>query len=228
MHVLDDSQLARPIGRFVLGEALKQCHAWMLAGVSVPVAVNISTRHLLHPAFFGDIDSVLEAYPDVLDVGFGIEVTETGPAMDEARAKVVIEECRLRGIRVSLDDFGTGSASLSHLQKLDVEHIKLDQSFVRDILSDERNMAIAAGVITTARMLAKTVIAEGVETAAQGDLLASLGCHQLQGFSISRPMPSVAVPGWVTRWKPPQSWAHLVDERRTLLAGQLDGPHDQA
>ena len=228
MHVLDDSQLARPIGRYVLGEALKQCHAWMLAGVSVPVAVNISTRHLLHPAFFGDIDSVLEAYPDVLDVGFGIEVTETGPAMDEARAKVVIEECRLRGIRVSLDDFGTGSASLSHLQKLDVEHIKLDQSFVRDILSDERNMAIAAGVITTARMLAKTVIAEGVETAEQGDLLASLGCHQLQGFSISRPMPSVAVPGWVTRWKPPLSWAHLVDERRTLLADQVGGPRDPA
>jgi diguanylate cyclase (GGDEF)-like protein len=228
MHVLDDPQLARPIGRYVLGEALKQCHAWMLAGVSVPVAVNISTRHLLHPAFFGDIDSVLEAYPDVLDVGFGIEVTETGPAMDEARAKVVIEECRLRGIRVSLDDFGTGSASLSHLQKLDVEHIKLDQSFVHDILNDERNMAIAAGVITTARMLAKTVIAEGVETAEQAEVLASLGCHQLQGFSISRPMPSAAVPGWVTRWKPPSTWAHLVDERRTLLASQGDGSQGPA
>lgn len=72
-------------------------------------------------------------------------------------------------------------------------------------------------------MLAKTVIAEGVETAEQGDLLASLGCHQLQGFSIARPMPSVAVPGWVTRWKPPVSWAHLADERRTLLASQPDG-----
>ncbi len=223
MHVLDDSQLACPIGRYVLAEALKQCHAWMLAGVSVPVAVNISTRHLLHPGFFSDIDSVLEAYPDVLDVGFGIEVTETGPAMDESRAQIVIKECRSRGIRVSLDDFGTGSASLSHLQKLDVEHIKLDQSFVCDILNDERNMAIAAGVITTARMLAKTVIAEGVETPEQGDLLASLGCHQLQGFSIARPMPSVAVPGWVLRWKPPASWAHLVDERRNLLIGQPDG-----
>ncbi len=224
MHVLDDPQLARPIGRYVLDEALKQCQSWMRAGVSIPVSVNISTRHLLHPAFFGDIDLVLETYPDVMNVGFGIEVTETGPSMDQARAKIVIEECRRRGIRVGLDDFGTGSASLSHLQNLDIEHIKLDQSFVRDILSDERNMAIAAGVITTARMLAKTVIAEGVETSEQGDLLASLGCHQLQGFSISRPMPSAAVPGWVTRWKPPVSWAHLVDERRTLLANQSDGP----
>ncbi|MEO7072757.1 MAG: EAL domain-containing protein [Rhodanobacter sp.] len=223
MHVLDDPQLARPIGRFVLDAALRQCHAWMLAGVSIPVSVNISTRHLLHPAFFGDIESVLESYPDVMEVGFGIEITETGPSMDHTRAKAVIEECRRRGIRVGLDDFGTGSASLSHIQQLDIEHIKLDQSFVSDILFDDRNMAIAAGVITTARMLARTVIAEGVETSAQGDLLASLGCHQLQGYSISRPMPSAAVPGWVTRWKPPASWAHLVEERHALLA-----EHDEA
>ena len=223
MHVLDDPQLARPIGRYVLDEALRCCQSWMRSGISIPVSINISTRHLLHPAFFTDIDAVLDNYPDVMDVGFGVEVTETGPSMDHARAKIVIEECRRRGIRVGLDDFGTGSASLSHIQKLDIEHIKLDQSFVRDILSDERNMAIAAGVITTARMLAKTVIAEGVETAEQGDLLASLGCHQLQGFSISRPMPADAVPGWVAGWVPPASWGSLVNERQSLLASQTDG-----
>ncbi len=223
MHVLDDPQLARPIGRYVLNEALKRCQGWMREGISIPVSINISTRHLLHPAFFSDIEAVLDMYPGVMDVGFGIEVTETGPSMDHARAKVVIEECRRRGIRVGLDDFGTGSASLSHIQQLDIEHIKLDQSFVRDILSDERNMAIAAGVITTARMLAKTVIAEGVETSAQGDLLASLGCHQLQGFSISRPMPADAVPGWVAGWIPPSSWGALVNERQSLLSGQPDG-----
>jgi EAL domain-containing protein (putative c-di-GMP-specific phosphodiesterase class I) len=223
MHVLDDPQLARPIGRYVLDEALRCCQSWMRSGISIPVSINISTRHLLHSAFFADIDAVLESYPDVMDVGFGIEVTETGPSMDHARAKEVIEECRRRGIRVGLDDFGTGSASLSHIQKLDIEHIKLDQSFVRDILVDDRNMAIAAGVITTARMLAKTVIAEGVETAEQSDLLASLGCHQLQGFSISRPMPTEAVPGWVAGWVPPASWSNLVNERQSLLAGQPDG-----
>jgi diguanylate cyclase (GGDEF)-like protein/PAS domain S-box-containing protein len=222
MHVLDDPQLARPIGRYVLNEALRQCQSWMREGVSIPVSINISTRHLLHPAFFTDIEAALEMYPGVMDVGFGIEVTETGPSMDHARAKVVIEECRRRGIRVGLDDFGTGSASLSHIQQLDIEHIKLDQSFVRDILSDERNMAIAAGVITTARMLAKTVIAEGVETSAQGDLLASLGCHQLQGFSISRPMPAGAVPGWVAGWVPPSSWGALVSERQSLLTGPAE------
>ena len=220
MHVLDDPQLARPIGRYVLDEALRQCQSWMQFGISIPVSVNISTRHLLHPAFFSDIDAVLETYPGVMDVGFGIEVTETGPSMDHARAKAVIEECRRRGIRVGLDDFGTGSASLSHIQQLDIEHIKLDQSFVRNILGDDRNMAIAAGVITTARMLAKTVIAEGVETAAQGDLLASLGCHQLQGFSISRPMLAEAIPAWVASWVPPDSWGRLVNERQSLLTDQ--------
>ena len=224
MHVLDDPQLARPIGRYVLDEALRCCQEWLRTGVPVPVSVNISTRHLLHPAFFSDIDAVLDTYPGVMDVGFGIEVTETGPSMDHARAKVVIEECRRRGIRVSLDDFGTGSASLSHIQQLDIEHIKLDQSFVHDILHDDRNMAIAAGVITTARMLAKAVIAEGVETPAQGDLLASLGCHQLQGFSISRPMAAAAVPAWVAGWVPPASWDSLVTERQSLLSGQADDP----
>ena len=223
MHVLDDSQLARPIGRYVLNEALRCCQAWVRAGVPVPVSVNISTRHLLHPAFFADIDSVLDTYPDVMDVGFGIEITETGPSLDHARAKLVIEECRRRGIRVGLDDFGTGSASLSHIQQLDIEHIKLDQSFVHDIIHDDRNMAIAAGVITTARMLAKSVIAEGVETAAQGDLLASLGCHQLQGFSISRPMPASAVADWVAGWVPPASWGHRVTERQSLLSIQIEG-----
>jgi diguanylate cyclase (GGDEF)-like protein len=224
MHVLDDPQLARPIGRYVLNEALRQCQAWIGDGVSLPVSVNISTRHLLHPAFFSDIDAALDNYPDVMDVGFGIEVTETGPMMDHARAKVVIEECRRRGIRVGLDDFGTGSASLSHIQQLDIEHIKLDQSFVQDILSDERNMAIAAGVITTARLLAKTVIAEGVETPEQGDLLASLGCHQLQGFSISRPMLGPSVPAWVAGWVPPDSWGRLVSERRSQIASRAGRP----
>lgn len=223
MHVLDDPQLARPIGRYVLNEALRCCQAWIHAGVSLPVSINISTRHLLHPAFFADIDAVLENYPDVMDVGFGIEVTETGPSLDHTRAQAVIEECRQRGIRVGLDDFGTGSASLSHVQKLDIEHIKLDQSFVRDIRSNERNMAIAAGVITTARMLAKVVIAEGVETSEQGDLLASLGCHQLQGFSISRPMPAASVPQWVAGWVPPDSWSALANERQVLLASHPDG-----
>jgi len=93
---------------------------------------------------------------------------------------------------------------------------------VRDIINDERNMAIAAGVITTARMLAKTVIAEGVETSAQGDLLASLGCHQLQGFSISRPMAAEAVPAWIAGWVPPASWGRLVNERQSLLTSQSD------
>ena len=223
MHVLDDPQLARPIGRYVLNEALRCCQTWLRAGLPIPVSVNISTRHLLHPGFFADIDSVLDIYPDVMDVGFGIEITETGPSMDHARAKVIIEECRRRGIRVGLDDFGTGSASLSHIQQLDIEHIKLDQSFVHDILHDERNMAIVAGVITTARMLAKAVIAEGVETAAQGDLLASLGCHQLQGFSISRPMAASDVPTWVAGWVPPASWGHRVTERQSLLSSQSDG-----
>ena len=81
-------------------------------------------------------------------------------------------------------------------------------------------VAYAAGVITTARMLAKSVIAEGVESAEEGDVLASLGCHQLQGFSISRPMPGESVPLWVAGWLPPLSWSQLASERQSLLDGR--------
>ena len=89
---------------------------------------------------------------------------------------------------------------------MDVGTLKIDQSFVRDILVESRNIAIAAGIITTARLLGITVIAEGVETEAQGKLLLSLGCRQLQGYLIAKPMAAQTIPPWAAAWIPPASW----------------------
>jgi diguanylate cyclase (GGDEF)-like protein len=205
-HALDDARLARPIGRYVLDAALRVNRIWLDQGLRLPVSVNISTRHLMHPDFVADLDEVLAAHADIDATLLGIEITETGPLLDPVRARLVIDECRARGVVVSLDDFGTGSASLSHIQKMDVGTLKIDQSFVRDILVESRNIAIAAGIITTARLLGITVIAEGVETEAQGKLLISLDCRQLQGYVIARPMPAEAIPAWVATWTPPASW----------------------
>ncbi len=206
-HALDDAVLARPIGRFVLDAALRTCAGWLAAGLRLPVAVNISTRHLMHPDFVQDLQQALAAHPEVEAGMLGIEITETGPLLDPARAHLVIEQCRACGVQVSLDDFGTGSASLSHIQQMDVGTLKIDQSFVRDIQVESRNIAIAAGIITTARLLGITVIAEGVETEAQGKLLLSLGCRQLQGYVIAQPMPAPAIPAWAAAWTPPASWS---------------------
>ena len=205
-HALDDAVLARPIGRFVLDAALRICSGWLDAGLRLPVSVNISTRHLMHPDFVQDLQQALAAHPTVDADLLGIEITETGPLLDPARARLVIEQCRACGVQVSLDDFGTGSASLSHIQQMDVGTLKIDQSFVRDILVEPRNIAIAAGIITTARLLGITVIAEGVETEAQGKLLLSLGCRQLQGYLIAEPMPAQAIQAWAAAWRPPASW----------------------
>ncbi|MFC5525773.1 EAL domain-containing protein [Rhodanobacter ginsengisoli] len=216
-HALDDAKLARPIGRYVLDRALRASAAWLNKGVRLSVAVNISTRHLMQQEFIADIDEALAAHPEVDATLLCIEITETGPLVDPTGARQVIDECRARGINVSLDDFGTGNASLSHVQQMDVGTLKIDQSFVRDILVEPRNIAIAAGILTTARLLKIAVIAEGVETEEQGVLLISLGCGQLQGHVIAEPMLATAIPAWVENWVYPASWrlaAPVVLERR--------------
>ena len=205
-HALDDARLARPIGRYVMDAALQTSEAWLQQGIRLPVAVNISTRHLMHPQFLADLDEVLSAHPAVDTTLLGIEITETGPLLDLVRARLVIDECRTRNVKVSLDDFGTGSASLSHVQQMDVATLKIDKSFVRDILMEHRNIAIAAGILTTARLLGITVIAEGIETEAQGETLIALGCRQLQGYAIAQPMPAEAIPAWMATWIPPATW----------------------
>ncbi len=201
-HALDDARLARPIGRYVLDAALRANRIWLDQGIRLPVSVNISTRHLMHPDFIADLDEALAAHADIDVTLLGIEITETGPLLDPARARlVIVDECRARGVmRVSLDDFGTGSASLSHIQKMDAGTLKIDQSFVRDILVESRNIAIAAGIITTARLLGITVIAEGIETAGARRASSRWAAGSRRGYVIAQPMPAEDIPalgGWL-------------------------------
>ncbi|MDE2155287.1 MAG: EAL domain-containing protein [Xanthomonadaceae bacterium] len=221
-HALDDTRLARPIGRHVLDAALRASAAWLARGIRLPVAVNISTRHLMHPDFLEDIDQALAAHPTLDGAMLGIEITETGPLLDPARARLVIDECRARRVNVSLDDFGTGSASLSHVQQMDVTTLKIDQSFVRDILVDPRNIAIATGILTTALLLGITVIAEGIESEAQGETLISLGCRRLQGYAIAEPMPAEEIPAWLASWMPPDSWRSGAPTVQSATGGEWD------
>ena len=204
--MLDDAVLARPIGRRVLDRALQTSEHLLAQGLALPISVNISSRHLLHPEFIHDVGDALAAHPAVDASLLGLEITETGPSLDRALARRVIEECRARGVLVSLDDFGTGNSSLSHIQQLEVATLKMDQSFVRELLVGSRNLAIAAGIITTAQMLGVTLIAEGVETEAQGVALLSHGCRQLQGYAIARPMAAADIAAWVRDWVPFASW----------------------
>ncbi|MHB8387850.1 bifunctional diguanylate cyclase/phosphodiesterase [Metallibacterium sp.] len=208
--MLDDAVLSRPIGRRVLDLALRTCERLLAHDVVLPISVNISSRHLLHPEFIHDVEAALAAHPAIDATLLGLEITETGPSLDRAQARRVTEECRSRGVLVSLDDFGTGNSSLSHIQQLEVATLKMDQSFVRDLLVGSRNLAIAAGIITTAQMLGVTLIAEGVETEAQGVALLSHGCRQLQGYAIAKPMAEADIPAWIQGWSPFSSWPRAL------------------
>jgi EAL domain-containing protein (putative c-di-GMP-specific phosphodiesterase class I) len=123
------------------------------------------------------------------------------------KASQVIEDCRHMGVKFSLDDFGTGYSSLTYLKRLHVAQLKIDQSFVRDMLNDPDDLAILQGVIGLAAAFKCEVIAEGVETIQHGAALLQLGCNLAQGFGIARPMPSESFPSWMQTWKPDITWS---------------------
>ena len=107
----------------------------------------------------------------------------------------------------AIDDFGTGYSSLTHLRRLPVELLKIDQSFIRDMLIDSEDLAIVKGVIGLAKAFGRKVIAEGVETVAHGSALLDLGCNLAQGYGIARPMPAKRLPEWVVNWQPDSAWS---------------------
>jgi EAL domain-containing protein (putative c-di-GMP-specific phosphodiesterase class I) len=121
----------------------------------------------------------------------------------------VIESCHQIGVKFALDDFGTGYSSLTYLKRLRVSLLKIDQSFVRDMLDDPDDLAILEGVIGLAAAFKREVIAEGVETVAHGTALLHLGCELAQGYGIARPMAADQLPAWASSWRPDDVWSEL-------------------
>ena len=136
-----------------------------------------------------------------------IEVLETSALADMVQASQVIEDCAQMGVMFALDDFGTGYSSLTYLKRLRVSLLKIDQSFVRDMLEDPDDLAIVQGVVGLAAAFGRQVIAEGVESVEHGTRLLQLGCAMAQGYGIARPMPAADLAAWVTRWRPDAAWA---------------------
>lgn len=202
--------LSRRLGRHALFAAARQIEQWREQGLPIDIAVNIGVEHLLDAAFVDDIDEVLDRHPGAAD-HLELEVTERAALSDLIRTRAALQACRDRGLSIALDDYGTGHASLTYLQELPVNQIKLDQRFVQKLLDEPRALAIIAGNLTSANLLELSVVAEGVETLEQGELLLQLGCRQAQGFLIARPMPATQLANWLTHWRPPQEWSQWED-----------------
>ncbi|MDZ7621418.1 MAG: GGDEF domain-containing phosphodiesterase [Candidatus Competibacteraceae bacterium] len=147
MPAVETSALALAIGRWVLGEALRQMSVWMEQGLRVPVSVNVSGRHLQQPDFVAGLQAALAAHPAVPPEWLELEILETAALDDLAAISRLIADCRGLGVRFALDDFGTGYSSLTYLKHLPVQVLKIDQSFVRDLLVDPDALAIVEGVI---------------------------------------------------------------------------------
>jgi len=135
-----------------------------------------------------------------------LEIAESVAIDNIQRVTQHLEACQALGVQFSLDDFGTGYSSLSYLKRLPTQTIKIDRSFVRDILHDKDDLALTKAVISLARAFGREVIAEGLETLEHGQLLMRMGCEVAQGYFIARPMPAGEVPGWVDGFAPPVQW----------------------
>ncbi len=200
LPVLQGSDLEPAVGEWVIDTALAQVVTWKAQGLSLPVSVNISPRHLIQPAFAERLASALARHPCVDARDFQLEVLETAAIADMQQAADVLQQCMTLGVGFALDDFGTGYSSLTYLRKLPAQTLKVDRSFVIDMLDDPEDLAIVRGVIELAGAFEREVIAEGVETLAHGEALLAMGCHLAQGYGIARPMPAGELMGWRARW----------------------------
>jgi diguanylate cyclase (GGDEF)-like protein/PAS domain S-box-containing protein len=186
----EDTGLIVPLGGWVIREACRQNKAWQDAGLPrVRVAVNVSAYQVRAANLVQVVRAALEETglaPCYLEV----ELTETAMMGDSPLAEKQLAQLRALGVTVSLDDFGTGYSSLGYLSRFSLDKLKIDQSFVRNIASSTRSAAIAKATVALAQGLSLTVVAEGVETVEQRDYMHKIGCHALQGYLYSPPLPA--------------------------------------
>ncbi len=182
---------------WVIDEALRQTREWADGGVGVKVAVNLSQSSLLDPGITAEIARAFERH-GVPAKALEIEITESALVSDLKAANAALSRLDEMGIALSIDDYGTGHSSLSHVRGLPVSCIKIDRSFVSGMLANTKDAAIVRSTIDLAKDLDISVVAEGVETMEEWEALADLGCHLAQGFLISRPKPGTELLEWLS------------------------------
>lgn len=202
INLAERTGLIRPLTEWVMETAFRLNHAWAAQGCALPIAINLSARNLRDDSLLERIRQLLATWslqPGLLE----IELTESAVMEDAEFALRVLHSLRSLGIPLYIDDFGTGYSSLSYLQKLPVDFIKIDQSFVRDMTVNKDSLLIVRSTIDLAHDIGHKVVAEGVETRQHWERLAQLDCDCAQGYFIARPMPAEAFQAWVRDYRPP-------------------------
>ena len=203
LPLVEHTGLSARIGDWVLEQALAQLAHWDRMGLDLTISVNVSARHLQESDFAQRLTELLARQPRPLGARLELEVLETAALADVGYTSALMDRCKRLGVRFALDDFGTGYSTLTYLKQLPVDVLKIDRSFVHNMLDDSQDLAIVEGVIGLARTFGCAVVAEGVESAAQARTLIELGCDIGQGLGLSAAMPADAVYRWVREFRGP-------------------------
>ncbi|MEA2197528.1 MAG: hypothetical protein QOJ25_1579 [Solirubrobacteraceae bacterium] len=196
--VVEQTNLIGPLTRYVLERSIEQCSAWRQERSNLSVAVNLSVRNLLDRDLPRDIERMLSTHGLPADA-LRLEITESMIMSDPDRALANLSRLDALGIRLSVDDFGTGHSSLANLKRLPIHQLKIDRSFVSRMLEDQTDLIIVRSTINLAHDLGLTVVAEGVEDEQTLERLAEFGCDQAQGYYLSRPLPADGIADWLAR-----------------------------
>ncbi|MDP3715247.1 MAG: EAL domain-containing protein, partial [Burkholderiales bacterium] len=190
------TSLIHLLTRWALETSFSQMKVWLAAMPELQMSVNLTARDLGDPELPQFIDKLAVHHAiDPRQIEF--EITESGILNDQEGAAQLLQTIKQRGFRVAIDDFGTGQSSLQYLKNLPVDHLKIDQAFVRNLLTDRRDQSIVKTVIAMAQGLGLEVTAEGVEEAATIEYLAAHCCEHAQGYAIARPFPAQELLGWI-------------------------------
>jgi len=217
LPLIENHRLIVEIGDWVIYQALTQLSLWQEQGVHLPISVNVSAMQIQQADFLDRLQSAIAAFPGLEPHSLQLEILETSALEDIDQVARFIAQCDALSVDFSLDDFGTGYSSLTYLKRLPIPTVKIDQSFVRDMLKDRDNVHILDGILWIMRQLRRTVIAEGVETLEHGRALMDLGCELAQGYGIGRPMPVDQVPQWMLRWQDDADWQEVALVPRTAI-----------
>ena len=206
LPLIENHAISLEIGEWVIDTALSQISQWQSIGITLPISVNISAYQLQQTDFVERLAKLLAAHADVSPHLLELEILETSAFSDINYVIATMKSCIALGVQFALDDFGTGYSSLTYLRRLPANLIKIDQTFIRDMLTDADDLAIVLAVVSLAKAFQLEVIAEGVETVEHGTALLQLGCNKAQGYGIARPMPASDILTWLSSWQPYRAW----------------------
>ncbi|WP_300489685.1 EAL domain-containing protein [Methylobacter sp.] len=206
LPLLENHDIITRLDAWVIDKALQHMENWQSQGLQLQISVNVTARSLQTDDFILQLYYAFERHPSIKPAHFELEILETQALLDLSLTSQVIKDCQTLGVQFALDDFGTGYSSLSYLKHLPAETLKIDQTFVRNMLENEDDLAIVQGVIGLAESFRRQVIAEGVESIEHGSALLQMGCHHAQGYGIAKPMPASDLADWVKEWRAPAEW----------------------